>query len=86
MNVIVTSSAKIYINNDELFDKNEELVKLQTEIKKAEDNILKLEVQLNNENFLEKAPAEVVEKIRNNKLVLESKIKKLKETKERLGN
>ena len=86
MNVIVTSSAKIYINNDELFDKNEELVKLQTEIKKAEDNILKLEAQLNNENFLEKAPAEIVEKIRNNKLVLESKIKNLKETKERLGN
>ena len=85
MNTIVTSRAKIYIDNNELFNREEELLKLQKELEKAESAILKLNVQLNNRRFLEKAPTDVVKKIKNDRLVMEGKLKKLKETKEMLS-
>ncbi len=56
---------KLLIPMAGLIDKNAELARLNKEIEKLHKDIARIEGKLNNANFVEKAPAAVVEKERN---------------------
>lgn len=61
---IVTKDAKILIPMDELIDKKEELARLQKAYDFALKELKLAESKLNNKNFVDKAPAAVVDKVK----------------------
>ena len=61
---IVTKDAKILIPMDELVDKKEELARLQKAYDFALKELKLAESKLNNKNFVDKAPAAVVDKVK----------------------
>ena len=61
---VVTDSAKIFIPLGELVDLKKELERLEKERANLETEIKRVEGKLANENFVKKAPAELVEKER----------------------
>jgi valyl-tRNA synthetase len=63
---IVTSNAQIYIPTDELVDKEAELARLSKELESAEKQYSNAQTKLNNKNFMSKAPANVVEGVKQN--------------------
>ena len=69
---IITDSATVYMPMRELVDFSAELERLKKELKKAEEDKEFFEKKLNNQGFVSKAPAAVVEQQRENlKKVLE---------------
>ncbi len=62
---IVTGSAKIYIPMDELVDRKAELERLNKELAQVEKRLAQSEGKLNNQGFVAKAPAQVVEKVKS---------------------
>jgi len=54
----------LYIPFDGLIDKNAERIRLQKELEKAEKVARQTEKNLENQSFIEKAPAKVVEEMR----------------------
>lgn len=58
---VVVPSAEVFIPLDELVDKTKELERLNAEKKKLEGEIKRVEGKLNNQGFVAKAPAKVVE-------------------------
>ncbi len=63
---IVTPDAKIFIPTDELVDKKAELARLNKELASAEKQFATAQAKLKNEKFLSKAPADVVDGVRQN--------------------
>ena len=61
---VITAEAKIYIPMSELVDKEEELQRLNKELAKTEKMLAQSEGKLNNQGFIGKAPANVVEKVK----------------------
>ena len=61
---VVTADAKIYIPMDQLVDKKAELERLNKELKAVEKRLAQSEGKLNNQGFVAKAPAAVVEKVK----------------------
>jgi len=61
---IVTTEAKILIPMDELINKAEEIARLQKAYDFALKELKSAESKLNNKNFVEKAPAAVVDKVK----------------------
>ncbi len=61
---VITAEAKIYIPMSELVDKEEELQRLNKELAKTEKMLAQSEGKLNNQGFISKAPANVVEKVK----------------------
>lgn len=61
---IVTNDAKVYIPMDELVDKKAELARLNKELETAKKQFAKVNGKLNNQGFLSKAPAQVVEGVK----------------------
>ncbi len=61
---IVTGCAKIYIPMDELVDKKAELDRLNKELAQVEKRLAQSEGKLNNQGFVAKAPADVIEKVK----------------------
>ncbi len=61
---IVTAHAKIYIPMAELVDKEAELARLNKELAQTEKMLAQSEAKLNNESFISKAPAKVVETVK----------------------
>ena len=61
---VVTSEAKIYIPMSELVDKDEERKRLNKELAKTEKMLAQSESKLNNQGFIAKAPANVIEKVK----------------------
>lgn len=61
---IVTGNAKIYIPMEELVDKKAELERLNKDLAKTEKMLAQSEGKLNNKGFVGKAPANVVEKVK----------------------
>lgn len=61
---VITAEAKIYIPMNELVDKEEELQRLNKELAKTEKMLAQSEGKLNNQGFIGKAPANVVEKVK----------------------
>ncbi len=62
---IVTADAKIYIPLDELVDKEAELKRLNKELEQLQKRLAQSEGKLKNQGFVSKAPAAVVEGVRN---------------------
>ena len=73
---VVTDSARVLIPMDELIDKDKERARLQKELEGCEKEIASFEKKLQNEGFLAKAPAAVVESER-------AKLQKLCERREK---
>ena len=71
---IVTADAKIYIPMDELVDKKAEIARLNKELEAASKQLAQAQNKLNNPGFLSKAPANVVEGVRNQANKLQEKI------------
>ena len=61
---VVTADAKIYIPMDELVDKAAELERLGKELTAVEKRLAQSEGKLNNQGFVSKAPAAVIEKVK----------------------
>ena len=61
---VITAEAKIYIPMSELVDKEEELQRLNKELAKTEKMLAQSEGKLNNQGFIGKALANVVEKVK----------------------
>ena len=61
---IVTNDAKVYIPMDELVDKKAELARLNKELETAKKQFAQVNGKLNNQGFLTKAPAQVVEGVK----------------------
>jgi len=70
---------KILIPLAGLIDKEAESARLEKEIGKNEANLEKTLARLNNPNFADKAPKEIVDNLRKNAEELQTKIKQLKE-------
>ena len=62
---VVTASAKLYIPLSELVDKEAELKRLNKELAQTEKMLAQDEKKLSNPGFMGKAPAAVIEKIKN---------------------
>lgn len=71
---IVTTDAKIYIPMDELVDKKAEIARLNKELEAASKQLAQAQNKLNNPGFTAKAPANVVEGVRNQADKLQEKI------------
>jgi len=80
----VTSDAVMYMPMNELVDIEKELARLGKEIEKAEKNISGLRGKLNNENFVARAPEQVVKAEREKLEKAESLLQQLKESEARL--
>jgi valyl-tRNA synthetase len=63
---IVTADAKVYIPMSELVDKAAELERLTKELESAEKQYANTQDKLNNEKFMSKAPANVVDGVKEN--------------------
>ena len=61
---VVTADAKLYIPMDELVDKAAELERLGKELAAVEKRLAQSEGKLNNQGFVSKAPAAVIEKVK----------------------
>lgn len=82
--VEVYGDTEIYIPIGGLIDVEKELVRIEKEIKKVDEELEKIFKKLNNRDFLEKAPAEVIEKNREVMEELRSRRNKYALTKRRL--
>jgi valyl-tRNA synthetase len=81
---IVTDGAKIYIPMEELVDKAKELERLNKELEKAQKDFNMISGKLNNQGFMAKAPASVVEAERAKRAKVEDKIKLINSALEKL--
>ncbi|HLB25570.1 MAG TPA: valine--tRNA ligase, partial [Nitrospirota bacterium] len=82
--VAVTPEAEVYIPLEGVVDIDSELVRLKKEIEKADKELKPFEAKMANENFVSKAPAEVLEKTRGIIAELSAKKEKLSESLGRL--
>ena len=82
---IVTPDARIYIQMDELVDKAAEIARLTKELESAEKQLATAEAKLSNEKFTGKAPANVVEGVRQNAARLREHIALIRSSLEALG-
>ncbi len=80
----VTSDAAMYMPMSELVDMEKELERLAKEIEKAEKNVAGLRNKLNNENFVARAPENVVAAERDKLEKAENLLQQLKESEARL--
>ncbi|MBE6830504.1 MAG: valine--tRNA ligase, partial [Ruminococcaceae bacterium] len=63
---IVTADAKLYIPMSELVDKKAELERLTKELESAQKQYANAQAKLTNEKFISKAPANVIEGVKQN--------------------
>ena len=82
---IVTPDAKIYIQMDELVDKAAEIARLTKELESAEKQYATAQAKLSDEKFTGKAPANVVEGVRQNAARLQEHIALIRSSLEALG-
>ena len=77
--VMVLKEVEVVIPMESMVDTEAEKTRLQKEIKYNQAEVDRLDVRLQDRNFLEKAPTAVVEKERQKKETLTDKIERLKE-------
>ena len=80
----VTSDAAMYMPMNELVDIEKELERIKKEIEKAEKNVSGLRNKLSNENFVSRAPENVVAAEREKLEKAENLLQQLKESEARL--
>lgn len=76
---IITNDCRIYIRMDELVNKEEELNRLKKELNNNKLLMERAQKQISNQEFISKAPKDVVDKVRCNLQSLENKISELNE-------
>lgn len=77
---VVTSAARGFISMAELIDKEKETARLQKEWEQCEKEIAAFNGKLSNEGFVSKAPAQVVQGIRDKLAAAEAKKAKVEES------
>lgn len=82
---VVTTSARAFIPMMELVDKEKELARLAKEQAQCEKDIAMLKGKLENEGFMAKAPAKVVEDIRAKHAAATDKLEKIAQSLAALG-
>lgn len=82
---VITHAARGFIPMMELIDKEKELARLNKEKTAAEKDIAMFSRQLSNEGFVSKAPAQVVEEIRQKLARAEEKLARVEESIAALG-
>jgi valyl-tRNA synthetase len=80
----VVNGTSIYVSLMGVIDFAKEAARLEAEIAKVTKELVAVSKRLNNESFLEKAPEEVVDKVKTIQQGLEEKNDKLKENLERI--
>ncbi len=83
---VVTSGAKILIPMGDLIDKDKELSRLNKEKATCEKDVAMLSGKLSNQNFVSKAPEDIVEKEREKLAKAEEKLSKINEAIAKLQN
>lgn len=71
---IVTSHAKIYIEMDELVDRKAEISRLKKELETVTKGYNSAKAKLSNEKFMQKAPQNVIDGVRDNMEKLEKRM------------
>ena len=74
---IVTPDAQVFIPTDELVDRKAELARLGKELEGAQKQLRTAQAKLQNQNFLSKAPENVVEGVRQNAAKLSEHIARI---------
>ena len=82
---VITPSARGFIPMMELIDRDKELARLNKELTKNEKELAMFRNQLNNPKFVEKAPAALVEEVRNKLAAAEDKNANIKQSIAALG-
>jgi len=75
---IVLKESEVIIPMESMIDLEAERKRLQDEIEKSQAEVVRLEARLNNEDFLTKAPAAVIDKERQKLYSLTDKLERLK--------
>jgi valyl-tRNA synthetase len=65
---------------DEHFDFNNEIARLNSKIVKAADGFRKAEARLSNEEFVKKAPEDIIKKVKDEREEFEKTLKRLDKT------
>ncbi len=73
----ITEDVEIFVPLAGLVDISQEMKKLEKERGKVEKELAKVQGKLGNENFLKKAPAEIVKKEKEKKEALEARLEKI---------
>ncbi len=76
----VVDGAEIAIPLDELVNKDEEIARLKKELARLEGEVKRASGKLNNQGFLQKAPAKLIEEEKSKLLSYEEMLKKVKES------
>ena len=82
---VSTHTARGFIPMMELIDRDKELARLNKEKAKAEKELAMFENQLNNPKFVERAPAALVEEIRNKHAKSQDKLANIEQSIKALG-
>ena len=77
---VVIDSAEIAIPLDELVNREEEIARLKKEEARLEGEVKRCEGKLNNQGFVSKAPANVIEEEKNKLAMYKDMLSKVKET------
>lgn len=77
---LVTTGARSYLPMEDLIDKEAEIARLEKELKARTGQLERAEAKLNNEKFMSKAPADVVEGVRANCEKLRENVRHIQES------
>ncbi|MBI4743466.1 MAG: valine--tRNA ligase [Actinobacteria bacterium] len=77
--VVVEHGIEIFILLADLIDFNKEAQRIENEIAKVKDKLAKIETKLSDGQFIEKAPSYIVEKKKQEREILEDKLKKFED-------
>jgi len=80
MTAAVNSDGEVFVVMDEHFDFNNEIARLNSKIVKAADGFRKAEARLSNEEFVKKAPEDIIKKVKDEREEFEKTLKRLDKT------
>ncbi len=80
----VTANTTSFVSLEGVIDFDAEIKRLEKDLEKNTKELLGVQKRLNNDSFLDKAPENVIEKVRKQHAVLEEKNNKLKENLDRI--
>ena len=83
---VLSSNLEIFIPFEELIDIKEEMERMQKEKEKLQVEMEKIDGMLNNEGFINKAPAQKVQEIRNRKQELTEKLNNIEARVKQINN
>ena len=82
----VTGGTTSFVSLEGVIDFDKEIQRLEKELEKNTKELLGVQKRLNNDSFLEKAPDQVIEKVKAQHAELEEKHSKLKDNLDRIKN